>query len=208
MVCNMRVRVKCFILVSILLLTINLAAASNLYGEVYTYDVYFNDKLLPGTEVAKPVLKIGEPFKIKVNITVYQEYKVSGQISEIGSGNFEVIDGPSEMNRYSSVNLKPNESHVFEWTVKPTEGWAGGSLPIDFHYAFLKKGNPEPILNSGFTVAYCTISNEYYEGETPTSEEHPVSEFESSPSSVSTPAFSLITAILALVLAFFKFSRQ
>lgn len=205
MVCNMRV--ECFIIVSIIILTISLATASNPYGEVYTYDVYFNDKLLPGTEIAKPLLKIGEPFNIKVNVTVYKEYKVSGQISEIGSGDFEVIDGPSEMNRYSSVNLKPNESHVFEWTVKPTEGWAGGSLPINFHYAFLEKGNPEPILNSGFTVAYCTISNEYYEGETPTPEEPQTSEAESSPTSASTPAFSLIAAILAIVLVFFKFSR-
>ncbi|KKG09993.1 sarcinarray family MAST domain-containing protein [Methanosarcina sp. 2.H.A.1B.4] len=199
-------KIKHLILVSILILTVNLAAASNPYGEIYTYDVYYNDKLLPGTEIAKPLLKIGEPFNIKVNVTVYQEYKVSGQISEIGSGNFEVIDGPSEMNRYSSANLKPNESHVFEWTIKPTEGWAGGSLPIDFHYAFLEKGNPEPILNSGFTVAYCTISNEYYEGKIPTSEDHPVSETEST--SVSTPAFSLVTAISALVLVFLRFFRQ
>nr|WP_048159355.1 sarcinarray family MAST domain-containing protein [Methanosarcina sp. WWM596] len=201
-------RGKCLILMSILILTVNLATASNPYGEIYTYDVYYNDKLLPGTEVAKPLLKIGEPFNIKVNITVYQEYKVSGQISEIGSGDFEVIEGPSEMNRYSSANLKPNESHVFEWTIKPTEGWAGGSLPIDFHYALLEKGNPDPILNSGFTVAYPHISNEYYEGEIPTSEDHPVSETEPSSKSASTPAFSLVTAISALVLVFLRFSRQ
>jgi MAST domain-containing protein len=132
---------------------------------------------------------------------------VSGQISEIGSGNFEVINGPSEMNRYSSVNLKPNESHVFEWTVKPTEGWAGGSLPIDFRYALLEKGNPEPILNSGFTVAYCIISNEYYEGETPTSEDQSASETESSPTSASAPAFTLASVISILALAFALFRR-
>jgi MAST domain-containing protein len=191
----------------VLTVTVNLAA-SNPYGEVYTYDVYYNDKLLPNMEIAKPVLKIGEPFNVKVNMTVYQEYKVSGQMSEIGSGNFEVIEGPSQMNKYSSVYLKPNESHVFEWTVKPTEGWAGGSLPINFHYSIVEKGNPEPVVNSEFTVAYCTISKEYYEGETPISGEQPVSETESSPTSASTPAFSLITAVSALVLVFFKFSRQ
>ncbi|MCC4771207.1 sarcinarray family MAST domain-containing protein [Methanosarcina sp. DH2] len=181
------------------------ATALSEYGKM---DVYFNDQILPGEMVATPILKVGEPFNIKVNITVYQEYKVSGQISEIGSGDFEVIEGPSQMGRYSSVNLKPNESHIFEWTVKPTEGWAGGSLPINFHYSFLEKGNPEPILNSGFTVAYCTISNEYYKGEIPTSENHPVSETEPSSTSTATPAFSLITAISALVLVFFRFSRQ
>ncbi|WP_148705755.1 sarcinarray family MAST domain-containing protein [Methanosarcina siciliae] len=200
-------KIKCLIIASILILTVNLATASNSYGEVYTYDVYFNDKLLQGTEIAKPLLKVGEPFNIKVNVTVYREYKVSGQISEIGSGNFEVIDGPSQMNRYSSVNLKPNESHIFEWTIKPTNEWAGGSLPINFHYAFLEKGNPEPILNSGFTVAYCTISNEYYEGEPPTSEEQPASETEPSSTSASAPAFTLAGALSVLALAFALFRR-
>lgn len=201
-------RVKCLILMSILILTVNLATAYNPYGEVFIYDVYYNDKLLPGTEIAKPLLKIGEPFTIKVNMTVYQEYKVSGQMTEIGSGNFEVIEGPSQMNRYSSVYLKPNESHLFEWTVKPTEGWAGGSLPINFHYSIVEKGNPEPVVNSEFTVAYPHISNEYYKGEIPTSEEQPVSETEPSSTSASTPAFSLVTAISALVLVFLRFSRQ
>ena len=191
----------------VLTVTINSATASNPYGEVYTYDVYYNDKLLPNIDIAKPLLKIGEPFKVKVNITVYQEYKVSGQMSEIGSGNFEVIEGPSQMNRYSSVYLKPNESHVFEWTVKPTEGWAGGSLPINFHYSIVEKGNPEPVVNSEFTVAYCTISNEHYEDEPSTPEEKPVSETESSPSSSSTPAFTLAGAISVFALAFALFRR-
>ncbi|RXA19342.1 sarcinarray family MAST domain-containing protein [Methanosarcina sp. MSH10X1] len=201
------------IIISLLLLQ-NSATATSEYGKI---DVYFNDQILPSDVVATPALKIGEPFNVKVNVTVYQEYKLSGQISEIGSGNFEVIYGPSQMNRYSSVELKPYESYVFEWTVKPTKGWAGGSLPINFRYSLLEKGNPEPVLNSGFTVAYCTISNEYYKGETPTSEQ-PKSEDQttkgqsasdnSSASTASAPAFSLLTAILALALVFFRFYRQ
>ena len=201
-------KVKYLIILSILMSTINLSTATNPYGEIYTYDVYYNDKLLPGTEVAKPILKIGEPFNIKVNMTVYHEYKVSGQISEIGSGNFEVIEGPSQINRYSSVNLKPNESHIFEWIVKPTEGWAGGSLPINFHYSIVEKGKPEPVINSGFTVAYCTISKEHYKGETPTPEEQPVSKIQSSPETQPTPrsapAFSLVAAIAVLAIVFLR----
>jgi MAST domain-containing protein len=201
------------IIISLLFLQSNATATSE-YGKI---DVYFNNQILPEKIIATPTLKIGEPFNVKVNVTVYQECKVSGQISEIGSGNFEVVEGPSQMNRYFSVNLKPNESYIFEWIVKPTAGWAGGSLPIDFYYSFLEKGNPEPILNSGFTVAYCTISNEKYEGKTPTSEQ-PASETQttqgqpasenSSASAASAPAFSLVTAISALVLVFLRFSRQ
>ena len=183
------------------------AIATSPYGKM---DVYYNDKILPGEEIAKPLLKINEPFNIKINVTVYQECEVSGKLTELGEGYFEVIDGPSKMNRYSSIILKANESHIFEWTVRPTDKWAGGSMPIDFHYSFLEKGNPKPVLNSEFTVAYCTISNEHYKGEVPTSKEQTTSKTEPSPTSktASMPCFSLVTAIAALALVFFRFSRQ
>ena len=100
--------------------------------------------------------------------------------------------------------MKPNESHIFEWKVIPTDKWAGGSLPINFHYSIVEKGNPEPVINSEFTVAYCTISNEHYEGETPTPKEQPVSKKEASSTSThtaaSTPAFTLAGAISVLAL--------
>jgi MAST domain-containing protein len=197
----------------IALLTNNTYADSP-YGKI---DVYYNDNLLPGAEVAKPTLKIGEPFNLKVNMTVYKEYKVSGKLTELGEGYFKVIDGPSKMDKYSSTILKANESHMFEWTVIPTDKWAGGSLPINFHYSIVEKGNPEPVVNSEFTIAYCTISNEYYKGETPTSKQpvsedqptkgQPASENSSSPVA-SAPAFSLLASIMALALVFFRFSRQ
>jgi MAST domain-containing protein len=190
--------------VGILFLPITAIAASS-YGEM---DVYFNDKILPDKEIAKPTLNINEPFKVKINMTVYQEYKVSGKLTGLGEGYFEVIEGPSKINEYSRIVLKANESHIFEWTVMPTDKWAGGSMPINFHYSIVEKGNPEPVVNSEFTVAYCTISNEYYKGEIPTSENNPVSETEPSSTSASTPAFSLVTAISALVLVFLIFSRQ
>ncbi|AKB51560.1 hypothetical protein MSBRW_2307 [Methanosarcina barkeri str. Wiesmoor] len=197
----------------LLLSLVDIVSASSPYGSI---DVYYNDKLLPGAEVAKPLLKIGEPFNLKVNMTVYQEYKVSGQLTELGEGYFEVVDGPSKMNRYSSTILKANESHVFEWTVVPTDKWAGGSLPINFHYSIVEKGNPEPVVNSEFTTAYCTISYEHYQGETPTfeqfeSENQPTSKKPASVNSsspASAPAFSLVTAISALVPVFFRLSRQ
>ncbi|AKB41444.1 sarcinarray family MAST domain-containing protein [Methanosarcina mazei] len=200
----MRIRNVTFGIVLYFLLFQSNASALSEYGKI---DVYFNDQILPGETVATPTIKIGEPFNVKINMTVNQEYRVSGQISEIGSGNFEVIEGPSEMNKYSSVILKPNESYTFEWTIKPTEGWAGGSLPINFRYSLVEKGNPEPVLNGGFTVAYCTISNEHYEGKIPISEEQPVSETESSPTSASTPAFTLVGALSVIALVFALFRR-
>ncbi|RXA21685.1 sarcinarray family MAST domain-containing protein [Methanosarcina sp. MSH10X1] len=177
-------------------------------------DVYFNDNVLPGKEIAQPSLRVNEPFNVKVNVAVYQECRVSGKLTTLGEDYFKVINGTSKIDQYSRVILKANGSHMFEWTVIPTDKWAGGSIPINFHYSIVEKGNPEPVVNSEFTVAYCTISNEYYEGETPASEnsesqptpEQPASE--NSAPAASAPAFSLLTAIVALALAFFRFFHQ
>lgn len=79
-----------------------------------------------------------------------------------------------------------------------------------------RKGEDEPAVKGEFTVAYPHVSNEYYKGETPTSEQlefenqptpgQPASENSSSPASA--PSFSLVTAISALVLVFLRFSHQ
>jgi MAST domain-containing protein len=185
---------------------IGTASASSQYGSI---DVYYNDKILPGKEIAKPVLKIGEPFKVRFDFTVNQKCYVSVKLSELGKDNFVVIDGPtSKMEEYYGKIMEENSTEVFEWTVKPTENWADGSMPIDFVYQVDELGAGGKTLVQGeFTVAYCTISNEYYEGETPTSEEQPVPETESSPTSASTPAFTLASAISVLALVFALFRR-
>ena len=59
---------------------VGIASASSPYGSM---DVYYNDKLLPGKEIAKPLLKIGEPFKIRLDFTVYQKSYVSVKLSEL-----------------------------------------------------------------------------------------------------------------------------
>ncbi|AKB51554.1 hypothetical protein MSBRW_2301 [Methanosarcina barkeri str. Wiesmoor] len=197
----------------IVLLTGNVAADSP-YGKM---DVYYNNKLLPGTEVAKPVLKIGEPFTVGINLTVSQKSEVSVELSEIGEGYFEIINGStSKTNVYRADVMEENSSILYQWTIKPTEKWAGGSMPIDIVYQINDFNTGDILVNSGFTVAYCTISNEHYQGETPTSEQpasenqpisgQPASENSSLPASA--PAFSLVTAISALVLVFLKLSRR
>jgi hypothetical protein len=84
-------------------------------------------------------------------------------------------------------------------------------------FGLMKFETGDILVNSGFTIAYPYISNEYYEGETPTSEQpapeaqpnigQPASETSSAPAT-SAPDFSLVTAIMALALVFFKFSRH
>jgi len=197
----------------IILLTESVAADSP-YGKI---DVYYNDELLPGKEIAKPVIKIGEPFTVGINLTVYQKSEVALKLSEIGEGYFLIVNGPtSKMNKYRADVIEKNSSLMYKWTVTPTEKWAGGSIPIDIVYQIDDFETGDRLVNGGFTVAYCTISNEHYEGETPTSEQtetenQPTSKkpaSENSSSSASAPAFSLVTAISALVLVFLRLSRQ
>jgi MAST domain-containing protein len=194
---------------------VGIASASSPYGSI---DVYYNERILPGDEIAKPLLKIGEPFKVRIDFTVYQRCYVSVKLSELGDNNFVVINGPtSRIEEYYGKIIEENSTEVYEWTLKPTENWAGGSIPINFVYQVDELGAGGKTLQKGeFTIAYCTISKEHYEGETPTSEQlasenkstqgQPSSENSSSP--VSAPAFSLITAISALVLVFLRLSRQ
>ncbi|WP_048130496.1 sarcinarray family MAST domain-containing protein [Methanosarcina sp. WH1] len=190
----------------VFLLTSSVTLAESQYGSM---DVYYNNKLLPGTEVAKPTLKIGEPFSIKISLTVNQKSDVYASLSCMEKSSFEIIDGPTvRIGDYSKANiLEANSTIEYEWMVKPTERWAEGSLPLDIYYEIYDHGSPEPLVKGGFTVVYPYISNEHYEGEIPTSEEHPVSETEPSSTSASTPAFTLLGAISVLTLAFALFRR-
>lgn len=192
---------------------VGIASASSQYGSI---DVYYNDKILPGKEVAKPTLKIGEPFKVKVEMTLNQTSTLFVQVCSLGGNFFEVVDGPSEFEKTKYIKSLDPGKYTFEWTIVPTDEWAGGSIPLNFWYQINLPGEDEPAIKGEFTIAYCTISNEHYEGETPTSEQpasenkltskKPASENSSSPASA--PAFSLVTAISALVLVFLRFSRQ
>lgn len=180
-------------------------SADSPYGKM---DVYYNGEILPGKEIAKPVLKIGEPFTVGINLTVYQKSEVSVELSEIGEGYFKIINGPtSKMNVYRADVMEENSTVLYEWTVAPTEKWAGGSMPIDIVYQINDFKTGKILVNSGFTIAYPSISTEYYEGETPTPEEPQASETESSPTSASTPAFKFVGAISILALAFVLFRR-
>lgn len=189
-------------LIMILLIFPDVALAESQYGKI---DVYYNDKHLPGAEVAKPILKIGEPFSVAIEMTMYQYCKVYLELSDLGTGlgsnYFVVIDGPSDMGESYNKIFTENETYMFEWTLKPTEEWADGAMPVDFYYSILLPGDSESVVNSEFTIAVPYITTEYYEGDTtPTTTTDP--EFPSSiddPTIPSTPAFTLLVAVLALI---------
>ncbi|MDY0130915.1 MAG: sarcinarray family MAST domain-containing protein [Methanosarcina vacuolata] len=205
---------RIFILGMVLLLLTNIVSAGSQYG---TIDVYYNDQLLPGKEVVKPTLKIGEPFKVKIDLTLNQTSILFVKICSLRVGTpYEVITGPSEFDKKLYFESLYPGTYTYEWTLKPTGEWESGTMPVNIWYQIHNVGEDEPLVQGEFTVAYPYISNEHYKGKTLTSEQtetenQPTSKkpaSENSPSSASVPAFNLVTAISALVLVFLRLSRQ
>lgn len=199
-------KLKILVIGTIFILLTNIASASSPYGSI---DVYYNDMLLPGKEVAKPTLQIGEPFKVKVDLKLNQTSILFIKVCSLRVGTpYEVIKGPSEFDKKLYFESLDPGIYTFEWTLKPTGEWESGTMPVNIWYQIHNVDEDDPLVQGEFTVAYPYISNEYYDGEIPTSEDHPVSETEPPSTAASTPAFSLVTAISALVLVFLRFSRQ
>lgn len=187
--------VQFFALVFVSLLVIpSVASAESAYGKI---DVYFNEKLYPGSETVKPVLKINEPFTLTFNLTVHQKSEVSVQLSEISKNDFQIIDGPVlQMDEYIHEVLEKDESRIYEWTVVPTENWAGGSMPINFVYQIDDFNGFDTLVKGEFTAAYITVSEEYYDGAPAEASTEPVTE-----DPVKAPGFMLPLAIGMLLLA-------
>jgi MAST domain-containing protein len=163
-------------------------------------DVYYNDQLYPSASTPKPLLKIGEPFNLRFEVTCYRKNYLSAQLWSIGNDDFVIIDGPtSSLGTGTRGVIEANETRVFEWTVAPTEEWAGGSAPINFFYQMTDLETAEAITKGEFTAAYVTISEEYYDGSESTVNSTSNSKNESS--SQSTPAFTALCAVFALVVA-------
>ena len=189
------------LMISAILLS-GITSAESSYGKI---DVYYNDIILPGTEVAKPTLKIGEPFKVRIDLTVYQTSFVNVELTELGKNNYEIMNGPTKkMGDYTGlITIEENFTHVYEWKVRPTENWVDGSMPINLHYEILDPSSPKPLVSSKFTVAVPYITTEHYKGDTTpittTDPESPTSTDD--PTTPSTPAFTILAAALALTIA-------
>ena len=175
-------------------ITSTASAAYNPYGEIYTYEAYYNGQILE-MEPAKPVLKIGEPFTVKVEMTLNQPSMLFVMIGSMRKGNpYEVIEGPSEFEETKHFEYLDAGTYTFEWTLKTTEEWAGGTMPVNFWYQINNAGEDEPIVNSEFTAVLPYISTEYYEAPEPTPTDHPETDTNQ------TPAFTLPAALLAIAL--------
>ncbi|WP_214045463.1 sarcinarray family MAST domain-containing protein [Methanomethylovorans sp.] len=151
-----------------------IGSAESSYGKI---DVYFDGKLYPGAEMPKPFLKIGEPFKVRFDIIPYQRCEVSVMLTTIDEKDFKIINGSTnEMGKYTSGIVGKNETITYEWTLFPTENWAGGTVPLDFVYQFDDLNSFDIITKGEFTAAYITVSKEYYNGEPAAVSAEPITE--------------------------------
>ncbi|MBN2110651.1 MAG: sarcinarray family MAST domain-containing protein [Methanosarcinaceae archaeon] len=188
---------KRLILIVCLIIFEFLSVVGSAASPYISIDVYYNDELYPGTSTPKPLVKIGEPFTLRFDVTVNQYCKIYAELSDIGVyqgiESFTVIEGPSQLGKDYEKIYEENETFTYKWTLKPTERWAGGSMPLDFHYSVLLPGEHESVVNGVFTAAYVTISSEYYDGpEIPAASGIKASSKSSSPT---TPAFTVFISM-------------
>lgn len=166
-------------------------------------EFYYNDKLITDSdspETPKPLLKIGEPFKLRFEMTCYKRNSLAVILTSIGDNDFDIIEGPtSQLGAGTHGNIEANETRVFEWTVAPNEEWAGGSAPINFYYQMTDLDTAKTITSGEFTAAYVTISEEYYDG--PEIQLNDSDEEQNS--SPTTPAFTVLVAASAMLAAVF-----
>lgn len=169
------------------------ASAKSQYGKI---DVYYNDQIYPGNSTPKPLLKIGEPFKLRFEVTCYRRNDLSVMLWSLGNNDFDILQGPtSSLGAAINEIVEANETKVYEWIVTPNEEWAGGSTPVNFYYQMMDLEKPLILTSGEFTAAYVTISNEYYE---PPASTKPGAQSSGDTASPTLPAFTLLDALVAV----------
>ena len=101
-----------------------------------------------------------------------------------------------KMGPYTGGIVEANETVSYEWTLKPTENWAGGSMPLDFVYQLDDWEKRITISQGEFTAAYVTISDEYYDPSSATTKTGAQSPGDTT--SPALPAFTLPAALAAM----------
>ena len=151
--------VRIVLIASILLISIsNCTAAENEFGIVYAWS---NDE--PAT-VEGMILKINEPFTVKVTI----ESKIDGDIClrlyEPGVTNaYEVVEGPSEIDEWiDNMNIESGWKTTYVWKLKPNGDWTNGNAPINLFVQFNKAYDDVRFID--FTIANSHILDEQYSG--------------------------------------------
>ncbi len=131
--------------------------------------VYFNDQK---ATVDNATLKIGEPFNVKAIIIAKKDIDLGFELSVSGFGSqeknpYEVIEGPSKLNEAKMQrNIPIGENVTLEWRLKATDAWLGFA-PLNIDFSIYDSKTHKEHETVGFTIVNAYISNEYYQGVTP-----------------------------------------
>ena len=182
---------------SILLICIsNCTAAENEFGIVRAWS---NDE--PAT-VEGMVLKINEPFTVKVTIESKIDGNIYVQLYEPGVTNaYEVIEGPSEIDEFiDNIKIESGWKTTYVWKIKPNGDWTNGNAPINLFVQFSKSYDDDRMID--FTIANPQILDEQYSGFNifPTRTTTDPSSTNQS-SSQGSPGFGVVGALLGILLA-------
>ena len=142
---------------SILLICIsNCTAAENEFGIVSAWS---NDE--PAT-VEGMILKINEPFIVKVTIESKIDGNIYVRLSEPGVTNaYEVIEGPSEIDEFiDNMKIESGWKTTYIWKLKPNGDWTNGNAPINLFVQFDRSF--DDIRKIQFTIANPHILDEQY----------------------------------------------
>jgi sarcinarray family protein len=161
------------------------------YPSFSCIEAYFNGKFIEPGSVPSPRLKIGEPFKVRVDFLVGQDAIVTAQIKSTGYIRYEVVEGPSPWDEYTKdEEILPGITKSYEWTLKPDGSWTMGTAPVRIRYEILDK-NLRMVEDGTFTVANPYILQARYTGpESPT--------VPPSITSPEQPGFGIIAAVIGL----------
>jgi len=196
---NLKVVFICIVF-SLILFSTSVSAKSD-YIKI---NFYYNDYLVTNSSTPvtpKPLLKIGEPFKLRFEVTCYRRSFLSAQLLSIGNDDFVILDGPTSLLGTGTRGIiEENETRVFEWTIAPNEEWAGGSAPINFYYQMTDLERPITLARGEFTAAYVTISDEYYDPSSATTK--PGAQSPGDTTSPALPAFTLPAALAAMYIVY------
>jgi sarcinarray family protein len=186
--------VRIVLIASFLLILIsNCTASENDFGIVYAW---YNDE---SATVEGMVLKINEPFTVKVTIESKIDGKIGVQLYEPGVTNaYEVVEGPSEIDEFiKNLNVESGWKTTYIWKVKPNGDWTNGNAPINLFVQFNQAYDENRKID--FTIANPTILDEHYSGPAPTRTTTDPSSTDHT-SSQGSPGFGVAGALLGIAL--------
>jgi len=119
-----------------------------------TIDLYYNNQLYPSNATPKPVVNIGEPFKVKFEITCYRKVYLSVQLTELGSDSFEIIE-----EAYGTLKYK--DSLISVKIIYKNDD-VNGYINTKIYYLNNIEGDEHPIIDADNMIVECLTA--YYDG--------------------------------------------